>query len=366
MFKLHAVQAQFGDCLILEFGTAAKRRFILIDGGPPDTLNNDLDAALQSIVPSKKLDLIVLSHIDIDHIAGLLELLAALEQDKANGDKPRVAVGGLWHNSFQKSLDPDGDITQRMQMLMTMAGSASVTMPLAADSFFGVKEGNRLRILAKKLKLPLNSGFQDDLIILETATQPFKFGKLTLRVVGPNQANLDALRAEWLKWLAKSESQMASDPATLANSDGSIPNLSSIVLLAEYEGKTVLLTGDARSDHIMDGLKQAGLLANGKLHVDVLKVAHHGSNRNATATFFKNLTADTYVISANGKDDNPDYETLTWIVEAARSAGRQIKIIVTNNTPSTKKLSQTHKPADYGYRMTVRPKTAHSITVALS
>jgi len=365
MFKLHAVQAQFGDSLILEFGTPANPRFILIDGGPPDTFTDDLDAALQSIVQSGKLDMVILSHIDNDHIVGLLDLLAALEADKANGQPPRVRIAGLWHNSFQKSIDPAGDITQRMQMLMTMAGSANVAMPLAADALFGVKEGNRLRILAKKLKLPLNKDFQNDLIMLETAPQQIKFGKLTLRVVGPNQANLDELRAEWLEWLAKTEEKMA-DPSTLANADTSVPNLSSIVLLAECDGKTMLLTGDARSDHVLKGLQHAGLMTDGKLHIDVLKVAHHGSNRNHTAKFFKTVTADTYVISANGKDDNPDYETLKWIVEAAKSAGRQIEIIVTNNTPSTKKIKQTHKPALHGYRLTVKPKADHSIELQLS
>ena len=366
MFKLHAVQAQFGDCLILEFGTPAKRRFILIDGGPPDNFNNDLNAALQSIVESGKLDMVILSHIDSDHIYGLMDLLAALEEDKANGQPPRIAVAGLWHNSFQKAIDPDGEVTQRMQMLMTMAGAANVAMPLAADAFFGVKEGNRLRILAKKLKLPVNKGFQDDLVMLETATQPSKFGKLTLRVIGPTQTNLDMLRTEWMEWLAKTEKKMASDPATMANSDQSVPNLSSIVVLAEHDGKTILLTGDARSDHIFDGLGAAGLLTNGKLHVDVLKMPHHGSNRNMTIKFLKAVTADTYVISANGKDDNPDYATLKWIVEAAKSAGRQIQIIATNATPSTKKIKESHKPAEYGYQLTIKPKADHSIAVELS
>jgi hypothetical protein len=366
MFKLHVVQAQFGDALILEFGDGTKRRYILIDGGPPDNFKNDLDAALQSIVPTKKLDLVVLSHIDNDHIIGLLDLLAALEEDDVNGDPPRVNVGGLWHNSFQKVIDTDGEITQRMQMLMTMAGSASVAMPTAAGAFFGVKEGNRLRILAKKLKLPVNKGFQDDLVMLETAAAPVKFGKLTLRVVGPNRKNLDVLREEWLKWLANAEKELTSGPTTLANTDRSIPNLSSIVVLAQYGKKTILLTGDARSDHVYSGLEQAGLLTGGKLHLDVLKVAHHGSARNHTPTFFKKVTADTYVISANGKDDNPDYDTLTWIVEAAKSGGRKIELIVTNDTPSTKKIKQTHKPADFGYKLTVKPKARHSIAVDLS
>ena len=201
---------------------------------------------------------------------------------------------------------------------MTQAGKAGVAMPMSADAFYGVKEGHRLRILAKKLNLPVNAGFSNDLVMLETAAQPLVFGKLTLRVVGPNQANLDVLRAEWLKWLAKVEQRMASDPATMANLDKSVPNLSSIVLLAECDGRTVLLTGDARSDHIVAGLEQAGLLVSGKLHVDVLKVAHHGSDRNATAKFFKTVTADAYVISADGRYGNPDYDTLKWIVEAAK------------------------------------------------
>ena len=365
MFKLHAVQAQFGDSLILEFGTDAKRRYILVDGGPPNNFNDDLDSALQSIVQSGKLDAVILSHIDNDHIVGLLDLLAALEKDKADGEPPRIAIGGLWHNSFQKSIDPDGEITQRMQTLMSVAGIANVAMPFAVDAFFGVKEGNRLRILAKKLKLPVNKGFQNDLVMLETATQAKKFGKLSLRVVGPNQANLDKLRQDWLEWLAKAENMMT-DPAALANADISVPNLSSIVLLAKCDGKTILLTGDARSDHILDGLEAAGLLTDGKMHIDVLKVPHHGSKRNITAKFFKAVTADKYVISANGKNDNPDHDTLTWIVEAAKNAGRNIEIIVTNTTPSTKKLKQTHKPADFGYRLTVKPKADHSIVLQLS
>jgi hypothetical protein len=360
------VQAQFGDSLILEFGTDAKPRFVLIDGGPPDNFINDLDAALQGIVATKKLDLVILSHIDNDHIVGLLDLLAALEEDTVNGLSPRVAISGVWHNSFQKSIDPAGEITQRMQMLMSMASAASIAMPLAADAFFGVKEGNRLRILTKKLKLPLNKGFKDDLVMLETAKDPIKLGKLALRVAGPNQANLDELRTEWLKWLEKTEQAMASDPSTLANADTSVPNLSSIVLLAKCDGKTILLTGDARSDHVLSGLTDMGVLTNGKLHVDLLKVAHHGSNRNHTAKFFKMVTADTYVISANGKDDNPDYDTLKWIVEAANKDGRKIEIVATNATPSTKKIKLTHKPTKFGYRLTVKPKSKHSVPIQLA
>ena len=367
MFTLHAVQAQFGDCLILEFGTAAKPRYILIDGGPPGNFDADADNAIKKIVGAGgKLELVVLSHIDNDHVVGLLDLFAALEEDDANNRSRRVSVGGLWHNAFGKIIDPDGEITQRLQNLMAMAGAANVAMPLATDAFLGVKEGNRLRILAKKLDIKTNKNFQKDLIQIETAKKSIKIGTLTLRVVGPNQTNLDELRKDWLKWLKKMEDKMASNPSQAAMDDDSVPNLSSIVLLAEANGKTALLTGDARGDHIIDGLKTAKLLKNDRLHVNLLKVQHHGSDRNATRKFFDTITADTYVISANGKYGNPDLPTLKWIVEAAHDVGRKIEIVLTNETPAVKKIRQSHNPAAFGYKLTIKPKTKHSIAVALA
>jgi hypothetical protein len=57
---------------------------------------------------------------------------------------------------------------------------------------------------------------------------------------------------------------------------------------------------------------------------------------------------------------------LKWIVDAAHSAGRQIEIIATNSTSATRELKRSHKPADFGYRLTLKPKAEHSIAVQLS
>jgi hypothetical protein len=366
MFKLHAVQAQFGDSLILEFGTGGNRHRVLIDGGPPGNYAADLEAAAQDIVgQGGKIDLVVLSHIDNDHIVGLLDLLAGIEDDETSVRPRRFKIGSLWHNSFGRTLDPTGEISQRIQALMTTASVANAPMPLTADAFFGLSEGNRLRLYAKKLKVPLNKGFKKDLIVVESAGAPVKLGPLRLTVVGPTKANLEALRREWLEWLAKTEHFAAGDPATVAMADKSIPNLSSIVLLAECQGKKILLTGDARGDHIIEGLKTAGLTNDGKLHVDVLKVQHHGSDRNTTRRFFEDITADTYVISANGKHGNPDLPTLKWIVETARAVGRQISLFVTNATPTTKQLLQDRKPSDFGYTLETIVPGKHAIAITL-
>lgn len=365
MFKIHAVQAQFGDCLLLEVDSP--RHFVLIDGGPGDNFAPHLEPVLRSVVGfGNKLDLVVLSHVDNDHVIGLLDLLAALQQADTDGATPLVKVRDVWHNSFQRTIDPDNAITQRMQMLLNVAGSSSVAMPLAADAFLGIREGSRLRTLAAQLSLRLNPEFPDALVSVETAPAAIKLGPLTLRVVGPTAANLDELRKEWLAWLEKNEKKILQDPKTAGNSDQSIPNLSSIVLLAECAGKKALLTGDARGDHIEAGLAAANLAPGGKLHVDVLKLQHHGSNRNVTKTFFERITADTYLISADGKNDNPDFDTLTWVVNAAKKRGQHIRIVVTNTTPATKRLLKEMPKKKFDYDLVVRPAKQHSIAIELA
>jgi beta-lactamase superfamily II metal-dependent hydrolase len=367
MFKLHVVQAQFGDSLILEFGTPDTPRYILIDGGPSGNYAADLQPALTEIVGAGgQLDLVVLSHVDNDHIVGVLELFAAMEDDQVSERKAHIRIGQLWHNSFARSIDPAGEISQQLQSLMEMAGATNVAMPLAMDAFYGIREGNRLRLMAQKLNIVANKDFVDNLILVETANQGIEFGPLELRIAGPNRANLKALQAEWLEWLAKTAAKVASDPAAAAMVDRSIPNLSSVVLLATCDGKTVLLTGDARGDHIVAGLNTAKLAERGKLPVDVLKVQHHGSERNASADFFQSVTADTYVLSANGKYGNPDLTTLQWIVESARTRQRPITLVVTNETDSTRELQKKFDPTVYGYALKALPPGQHSVAVTLA
>ena len=367
MFKLHVVQAKHGDALIISFGRPSSPRHILIDGGPSGNYAADLEPALDQIVgKGGKLDLVVLSHIDNDHVIGVLDLFAAVEEDRVSDRDPRTRIANLWHNSFQRTIDPTGDITQQMQAMMMMAGAANLTMRAIADTFYGLKEGNRLRLMAQKLKISSNKGFKDDVLVVDTAKLPIKLGPLELRIAGPNKSNLKALQTEWLNWLEETAQRIAADPAAAAMSDSSVPNLSSIVLLAKCDDRTILLTGDARGDFIVEGMQTAKLARNGRLHVDILKVQHHGSNRNTNRDFFDAITADTYVLSADGRHNNPKFETMKWIVEAAHNRHQPITLVATNQTETIDELQKKLPPSDYGYALKILPKNEHSIEIVLS
>jgi hypothetical protein len=366
VLSLRVVQARFGDCLILEFGSASSPRYLLIDGGPPGNYARHLKPELTHIAEAGgALELAILSHVDNDHVVGLLDLLSELREQRVNRGPETVTIGALWDNSFEQSVDRASALAPRLRSLLARGAQAMEQTGIAVA---GIAEGAQLRLAAQALELPLNEHFPSGLVCLDDAPPQLRFDNLTLRVVGPTKASLDNLREEWERWLDAHEDAVASgDPAVAAMADRSIPNLSSIMLLAEADQKRVLLTGDGRGDHLLSGLEQAGLLdAQGTMHVDVLKVAHHGSDRNATRAFFGSVSADTYVISADGTYGNPDLATLIWIVEAAGERGREIELVLTNQPPSVAKLLAEYPPNEYGYTATLLPQEQHSQLVRIS
>ena len=366
MLRLRVVQAEEGDCLILECGPPTNLTRVLIDGGPETVYEEHLRGQLHEIRDAGgKVDLVVLSHVDNDHTVGLLDLMAELEELRANNAQETIAIDAFWHNAFHRTIGRDTEIEPRLKSLWANAGAAQATMTSAGIAVQGISEGDRVRQAAVVLGIPINPGFANNLVSVDGTSGPISLGDLTLRIVGPTEENLEELRSEWLEWLDRFEDEVADeDPSVAAMADSSIPNLSSIMILAEAEGKKVLLTGDGRGDHLLQGLERAGLLnPEGTLHVDLLKVPHHGSDRNVTKEFFETVTADIYVVSANGKHDNPDLITLKWMVEAAKKQGRAIEIFATNQTPSTLELVDECDPNEFGYRLTEMEEGADSITV---
>jgi hypothetical protein len=365
MFKLHVIQAEFGDSMLIEYGSIQSPKFFLIDGGPPDVYDNFLRSELENIVGAGgTLDVVAITHVDNDHIKGILDFLAELKSQTDNGEQHFLQVKDLWLNSFSGTIDSDGTMTNRINTIFSNAASNSVSMASTGIAINGIKEGNKVTTLCNVLQIPMNTPTTQGIFRVGSPNADINYNNLIVTIVAPTKENLDNLKTEWEEWTAARENEMgAGNLSILSMSDKSIPNLSSIAFLIQGSGRTMLFTGDGRGDHLLEGLKKKGLLKNGRMHVEVLKVAHHGSDRNTNRTFFENITADTYVISANGKNKNPDYATLSWIIESANDAGRQIKLVITNETISTKKIISDYKPLDWGYTIQYIPANKNSIEV---
>lgn len=354
MFKLRVVQAKFGDCLIVQYGVKNSQKYILIDGGPGGVYRNFLKPELEKITASGgELELVVLSHIDGDHIVGLINLTEELKEQQADDADPIIKIHGLWMNTFESSIGKNNQLSQSVQTLFSRVQNVQSTMPQGELAFLSIPQGNTLKRNAMILEIPINEVVNSGLISYETMPDSLKLENISITIIGPNEKNLKKLEDEWRKWIQKNEAKMMlSNPEVLANADQSVPNLSSIMFMMESGGKRILFTGDGRGDFILEGLEKQGFLDDeGKVHIDVFKAPHHGSIRNAAEDFFHKVTADTYVISADGHHHNPDRDTLQWIVESADRRKQQIRIICTNETDAIKKLLKDFPPKKHHYEI---------------
>jgi hypothetical protein len=349
VFTLEALEAQHGDALILHYGKKASPKFIVIDGGPPRTYEQTLRPRLDAI--RKKLGeapleirMLMVSHIDDDHITGVLKLTAALREDEVAKRQLPFDILTLWHNSFDDIIAKAGpsaiaEIVKHAAAVAKQGGSGAAIVA-------SVGQGRQLRLDADALAINMNSGFED-LIHFDEKRRPLTISPgLTFTVLGPRQDELDALEKKWAKELPKiiAKEKKKGQPAAIAEFiDKSVHNLSSVIVLAEAGTKRILLTGDARGDFIMDSLRDAKLLKNGRIEVDVLKVPHHGSHHNIAKEFFEMVHARHYVFSANGKYGNPDPPTFDDLF-AARPKG-PYQIWLTNNVAAAVKRIKAKKPA---------------------
>lgn len=369
MLKLRIVQARYGDCLILESGYGKRRKYVLVDGGPNQVYRPFLRGELKRIADTGgKLDLVVLTHVDGDHVLGLLEMM---EEMKKSMGQPLVQVSGMWHNGFSEIfpeeaqaaysveqellLEPDGGPAEETAEPVSTAPGVEAGL-WAPPEEFGIKEGHELQMLDAELGISRNPALPGRLVTLEGAPRPLRAAGMRLWILGPKQANLERLREKWIKWLK--DNQISFDvTGKLVKPDTSEANLSSIMFLAEGGRRRILMTGDGLGDDIVEGLERTGLLApGGTIHVDILKLPHHGSARNAVGALFDRVLADIYVISADGKYGNPDRQTLDWLVDAACRQGRDITIFATNTTPTLEKLVRDRPPQKNHYTLTVMEK----------
>jgi competence protein ComEC len=108
------------------------------------------------------------------------------------------------------------------------------------------------------------------------------------------------------------------DSPTLGPGDGSTANEASVVLLAQVRGVRLLLTGDVEPE----GQAVLARLLPG-LHVDVLKVPHHGS-RYQDLDFLRSLDARVALVSV-GADNDYGHPSPATLRPLERSGARVLR-----------------------------------------
>lgn len=337
---LEVLPAGYGDCLLLSCWQPATR----LPGGPsrrspsraaqPGTWRMLIDTGPDECYPSlrrrllalpvgsngrRRLDLFVVSHIDHDHIGGAKLLLEDREL--------ALDFGDVWFN----------------------APAALMPATVRASRTRGVAEGRDLASLlgADTQALNWNVAFagRQALVPDDGFSQVEIFDPLAPRItlLSPTSARLQALERVWdreLKKLRNREHDGSADDkvagrrrdaamldveslaARVTPEDTAVPNGSSVALLVEHRGASVLLAADAFPGVLLGSLEAlARSRSQARLMVDAHKLSHHGSRANVTRSLLDFVAATYYIVSTNGAIfGHPNEEALARVIASAPAA----------------------------------------------
>ena len=150
-------RARHGDCLLLHFGTKARPQLAIIDGGADSTYADHLRPRLMELRQSRGLgpqeplpvDLLMVTHVDADHITGILDLTRELV---SASHAPLIEVRSFWHNSFDAII---GNTPQELLAAFTAQfGTAALSGALPDDAQLdvaGERDGEVVRDTLKVL-----------------------------------------------------------------------------------------------------------------------------------------------------------------------------------------------------------------------
>jgi hypothetical protein len=316
MFQLEMLPAGHGDCLWIEYGEPGDEHRILVDGGF-GTAYHALRARLEKLPEKDRhFELMVVSHVDADHIEGMVSLLA----------DPKVAFtcGDFWFNGWEQISGNGVD--------------------------FGAVQGEYLSALIKRRGLPWNRAFEGAaVVVLEDEPLPVHElpGGLRLTLLSPTPHHLRVLAATWhdecvkaglvpgvaapaMAHLEKRARRLVPSFALDAepevevwarapfSKDSSVANGSSIAFLAEYGGRRVLLGADAYSDVLEANVARlAKERGEAVLALDAFKLPHHGSDANLSASLMSQVRPRRILVSTNGdRFGHPDPEALARVVKS--------------------------------------------------
>lgn len=330
-----------GDCIFLTLKKETASFHIMVDCG---SLKDEILAFVKNEL-GKRIDLMVVTHIDNDHIAGLSILL-----DKV----PDLHIGKILFNCYhrpkiesplllsKKQVAVLEDLKQRLpSILVTEEGKISAQQAVSLsekilknDSWAAAWEhahvvaGMEFELDGEFGRIIILSPQQADLNLLETQFKKEFWAKFFDKYSSQytiEEEIYEVLLRLWETTLVKEHTKKVSytkltKESFIKAADSkvlpvSLPNKCSIAFLFEYEKHRLLFMGDADPVVVTESLKN-NIEGETPFLMDLIKVSHHGSSHSTTKELLAMTDSSQYYFTGGNQDERPSLESLSRVINA--------------------------------------------------
>lgn len=310
--NLYFLPAGNGDCILIQYQDAdMSYHNILIDGGNRNRLEfNKQKKKLLEVLDNGckgRLDLVIVTHSDDDHIEGILKLV---QDEELSG-----YVDRFWFNS-EKAVSE------------LFSSSFHHTQPyLVGEEVVGVERSSRNQDNDLYSKISKESKWSSEVIY---SPKKETIGSLSITVLSPNIEKLKVLDEYWPKMPINSRHTNRSSSCISDHNepleelyqklgsfkeDTSPVNGASIALMLEWGTRRWLLLSDSHPSVVSKSIRD--ILPKGKssLPFDVVKVSHHGSRNNTSDELLDLIDCEHFVVTTNGnRHCHPNKDCLARII----------------------------------------------------
>lgn len=342
---IRTFQSGCGDCifLILEDAMSGESFHIMIDCGL-------FTPEIKKFVVQKlelRIDLLIVTHYDDDHIAGIIKMLLELE---------KLKIGKILFNCFQdydenkivEIPSEDKDLLDKYVTNIHLSpnpNNTKISAPQAALLSLLLKSNDKwFKAWNKKILIEgdsINVGNDTkwgQFLVLSPSSKAWDnlkdyFVKEYVKCVHskPPQGAFENQDAYWemLLRIAASKPQLKKmipisssmitksflQKKAAANPDEvgiTTPNKASLALVWEFNGRRILLGGDAIASQLYEAIKKH--YDGNHILFEAIKIPHHGSKNNMSNELSLLVDSEHYFLTGGKKDEGPNYETLAKII----------------------------------------------------
>ena len=353
--RVKTFQSGCGDCIFFIIEGEDGRFVIMIDCGLftteiKDYITNDL---------GNHIDLLIVTHIDADHILGVRDMLETLLE---------LQIEELWFNSYPRSEENECLLTDKEKAVLERLYASKPTVMDIVNAKVSAKQAVTLSEAILNHQYAKNS-WKRERIDTDKEVYPIKDGRYgTINILSPNKKQLkvidekfkslffeffhkehpnvplekDDTLFELLQLIANEQErqdlytgekvayqqlskELLLESTTHKVSKSSEANEASIAFVWEYGEHKILFLGDAAPKIVAESVK--GRYGEKVTLFDTVKVSHHGSAHGTNNKLMSLVEAQDFFFSGGEEDTRPHIDAIARIITRPLQNGTEKRML---------------------------------------